>query len=113
LVGAGFYGGVGCSDFGEGGRGQLSDECVLGAGPGVVNRTGLLPVAGAVAQHAVVEGGGSFTGFDDVEEADITRGSGQAITSAGPWVATSSPSATSPARIRVKVLYEMCISVEI
>jgi len=84
LVRAGFDGGVDRDQFRKGSRSQVLDESGLDAGPGVVNRAGVFPVAGTIAQDAVLEGRGSFGGFYDVEKADIAGVSSQAIASVRP-----------------------------
>ncbi|HEX5912656.1 MAG TPA: hypothetical protein VFY54_05945, partial [Rubrobacter sp.] len=66
LIRARLDGGVDCSHLGKRCGSQLSGEGGLGAGPGVVNRTGLFPVTGTIAKNAMVKRGRPFGGFHDV-----------------------------------------------
>ena len=77
LVGAVFDGAVDAGEVGECCRGEFLGEGVLGAGPCVVDGTGRVPVAGAVPQHAVVEGGGALCRFNHIQQGDLGWGARQ------------------------------------
>ena len=83
VVFTGLDGGVDAGEIGERRCGQFSGQCALGARPGVVDGTGLVPVTGPLAEYAVVERGGAFGSFDDVAEGDGGGGSGQPVAPGG------------------------------
>ncbi len=87
----GLDGGIDAGEVGKRRCGQFSGECALGVRPGVVDGTGLVPVAGPVAQYAVVERGGAFGSFDDVAKGDVRGRSGQRVAPGGSLLSDEEP----------------------